>query len=105
MQETSIAKALLRGDFGEEDVVSPLLHCACSLIGLLDSQAHDCGIRNITTNYAMHCNLFIAIMQILVTAPKDGEADALVHGTRPKGQGLSDSSLLGTVSMSDSIDS
>jgi hypothetical protein len=45
-------------------------------------------------------------MQILVTAPKDGEADQLVlsHGTRPKGQGLSDSSLLGTVSVSDSFD-
>jgi hypothetical protein len=45
-------------------------------------------------------------MQILVTAPKDGEADQLVlsHGTRPKGHGLSDSSLLGTVSVSDSVD-
>ena len=45
-------------------------------------------------------------MQILVTAPKDGAADQLVlsHGTRPKGHGLSDSSLLGTVSVSDSID-
>jgi ATP-dependent Clp protease ATP-binding subunit ClpB len=62
--ETSIAKALLRGDFGEEDV-------------------------------------------ILVTSPKEGEADHLVlsHGSRPRGQGLSDSSLLGTVSVSDSIDS
>lgn len=45
-------------------------------------------------------------LQILVTAPKEGQADHLVlsHGTRPKGQGLSDSSLLGTASVSDSID-
>jgi hypothetical protein len=45
--------------------------------------------------------------QILVTSPKEGEADHLVlsHGSRPRGQGLSDSSLLGTVSVSDSIDS
>jgi ATP-dependent Clp protease ATP-binding subunit ClpB len=61
--ETVIAKALLRGEFGEEDV-------------------------------------------IVVSAPKEGAPDQVVlsHGTRPKGHGLSDSSLLGTASVSDSYD-
>ena len=58
-------------------------------------------------NVAHNSELSSTCVQILVTSPKDGEADHLVlsHGSRPRGQGLSDSSLLGTVSVSDSIDS
>lgn len=63
-----------------------LLKCACLAILLAES--------------------LCIVTQIVVSAPKEGGMDQVVlsHGARPKGQGLSDSSLLGTASVSDSYD-
>lgn len=109
------ARRLWRGGCGEYQFLLKRAGMCCYCCLSKHTNLCDCVAQptlQLLTHAIWRClnrsmrTIFYATVQIKVTAPEEGGADQLVlsHGTRPSGQGLSDSSLLGTASMSESID-